>query len=472
MKRVSMIVAYLLILTFAVTACYPSLWFVSNSGSDKSDTSQTTQSSETAASDSSSVFPESTVTEESSETGSGTDTQLSTTQTTSGTSSVTTTTKPTTSKKSTNSATTTTTKPDTGKEMRAVWVSYIELNSMLNGKTVAQAKAAIDGVMVNCKAYGLNAVIFHVRANSDAYYKSKVFSPAASVKNLLNAGFDPLAYAVEAAHSRGLELHAWVNPYRIGTNKSFAKCNDYFESDGRYYYNPASDDAQKLIISGVDEIVRNYKTDGVQFDDYFYPSNLKNLPNDDYNKYKSDGGKMSVGDWRRTNVSKLIATVYKKVHSIRSGCVFGVSPRGVQDQNYDVVYADVALWMKEKGYIDYICPQVYFGFLHKTQAFDKNVDSWIAMPRHSSVRLYIGLALHKIGILSDQYAGTNAGKAEWAQHNDIMKRSLLSVRSKPECGGVMFFSYRYFTPASLTQSSWSRDVAIREVENLLTVMKP
>jgi uncharacterized lipoprotein YddW (UPF0748 family) len=180
---------------------------------------------------------------------------------------------------------------------------------------------------------------------------------------------------------------------------------------------------------------------------------------------------MSIGDWRRANVTKMITTVYAKVHAIRSGCVFGVSPRGVQDQNYNVVYADVGAWMKQKGYIDYVCPQIYFGFLNSKQPFKSTVDSWAAMPRDKSVKLYIGLALHKIGMASDTYAGT--GKTEWADHDDIMKESLKYVRSKTACGGVMFFSYKYFKPSSLPEnSSWSKPVAIREVENLLSIMKP
>ena len=125
--------------------------------------------------------------------------------------------------------------------------------------------------------------------------------------------------------------------------------------------------------------------------------------------------------------------------------------------------------MKEKGYVDYICPQIYFGFLHSTRPFEKTLNDWIAMPRDSSVKLHIGFALHKIGIASDEYAGT--GGNEWATHDDIMKRSLQLVRAKPACGGVIFFSYKFFKPSLLPESgSWSKAVAIREVENLLAVI--
>ena len=169
-------------------------------------------------------------------------------------------------------------------------------------------------------------------------------------------------------------------------------------------------------------------------------------------------------------MSTLIKAVYSKVHCIKSGCVFGVSPRGVQSQNFGTVYADVGLWMSKKGYVDYVCPQVYFGFKHKTQAFDKNVDSWIEMPRHSSVRLFIGLGLYKS---ESERRICRHRKKRVVTNDDIMKRSLLYVRSKPECGGVMFFSYSFFKPLlKPDSSSWSKDIARREVENLLSVMKP
>ena len=131
----------------------------------------------------------------------------------------------------------------------------------------------------------MNAVILHVRANSDAYYKSKIFKPVKSVQALIAGGFDPLAYAVQAAHKRGLQLHAWLNPYRIGTDESYAvgdnaKQDVWFSKFSNsqynrrcYYYIPTSTTAQKTILDGVREIVEGYDVDGIHFDDYFYPNN-------------------------------------------------------------------------------------------------------------------------------------------------------------------------------------------------------
>ena len=379
-------------------------------------------------------------------------------------------------------------KPDTGEELRGVWVAYMELDAIFKGKTMAQVeqvKSEIDTIMIKAKGYGLNAVFFHVRSHSNAYYISDIFEPAAKAKALIEGGFDPLEYAVDAAHSRGLEIHAWVNPYRIGASSNFPKSahfkgfkenEDYFKSDGNYFYNPASDKAINLIVSGIEEIVQNYDVDGVHFDDYFYRAVPGSSPaayeQALYNKYKSGGGKLHIGGWRRERVSELIKKAYTASHK-RSGCVFGVSPSANVAKNRDEYYADVEKWMRNKGYLDYICPQVYFGFKHKTWAFDKTVDSWAEMERHDSVRLFIGLALHKIGMKTDRYARSDEGKSEWKTYDDIMKRSLLYARSKPECGGVIFFRYEFFMASQMKESSsWVKEIAVREVENLLSVLRP
>lgn len=222
--------------------------------------------------------------------------------------------------------------PPASAEMKGVWISYIELDAMLKNQSVSAAKAAIDKVMDNCVSYGLNTVFFHVRANSDAYYKSSIFKPAASVGNLIRSGFDPLAYAVSSAHSRGLQLHAWVNPYRIGTDLSYRVAGaDYFSKTSggttRYYYVPTASNAQKLILDGLRELVSNYAIDGIQYDDYFYPTGLMSSSVESFEQadYEASGKRLSVADWRRAAVDTLVMGSYNVAHS-KSGVVFGISP--------------------------------------------------------------------------------------------------------------------------------------------------
>ena len=358
--------------------------------------------------------------------------------------------------------------PPAPSEMKGVWVSYIELNTIFKNKTESAAKLAIDQIMDNCVSYGLNTVFFHVRANSDAYYKSSLFKPAASVANLIGNGFDPLAYAVASAHSRGLQLHAWVNPYRIGSNLSYRVSGvDYFQKGDKYYYVPTSAGAQKLILDGLRELTLNYAIDGIQYDDYFYPTGLMSSSVESFEEadYAASGRKLSVADWRRAAVDALISGSYQVAHA--KNIVFGVSPSHDYNKTYSQMYADTHKWLAQPGYVDYMCPQIYFGFEHKSAPFDKRVDYWTSLPRAPEVKLYVGLAIYKV---ADEDEGAGSGRNEWATHNDIRKRSVEYLRAK-KVPGMIFYSYTYFDPNNHYPPGSQADTVQKEVENLLPLLR-
>ena len=380
--------------------------------------------------------------------------------------------------------------PQPQAEFKGVWVSYIELNALLKDATPAGAKAALDDMMDNCVSYGMNAVVFHVRANSDAYYASKLFQPAAAAAPLLEDGFDPLAHAVEAAHARCLELHAWINPYRLGRNPDYraADIEDYFADESGsspvYWYVPTSAAVQKKILDGVREIVDNYAVDGIQYDDYFYPHGI--LPADEPAScekadYEASGGSLTVGDWRRTGVDALIAGTYRAAHR-RAGCVFGVSPSHDYEKTREQGYADTVKWLETAGYVDYLCPQIYFGFSHASSAFDGQVALWESFSPAAGVRLYVGLGIYKAGISPDRWAGAS-GRTEWAGEGDVLERSVELLRRQNHVSGMLFYSYSFFepdTPRSLDSwtedgktvaQTYDREAAAREVENLLPLLR-
>ncbi len=361
-------------------------------------------------------------------------------------------------------------------ELRAMWVSYMELNALFSGcSTAEKAKEAIDGILNTMEEFKLNTLFFHVRANSDAFYPSAYFKPATSVNKLIATGFDPLGYAVEAAHKRGIALHAWVNPYRAGKDKTYLVSDipTFTDSSARYYYVPSSTAAQQLILNGIRELVNNYAIDGIQYDDYFYPSNVLDATtvygyeSADYEAYQESGGTLSIAAWRRAAVDTLIAGTHAITKA--KNRIFGVSPAANAQNTYDKLYADPKKWMAENGYIDYICPQIYTGFEHSGSPFDKTTDEWLSYPRHSSVKLYVGIAAYKAGLLSDTWAGN--GKTEWALHTDILKRSVLYLRSK-NVSGMAFYSYSYLKPDQVSGLSLTNDVSVArgEIENLLTVL--
>ena len=348
------------------------------------------------------------------------------------------------------------------REMRGVWLSYLELDKMLNGADQAAAAAALDRVMDTAVSFGLNAVVMHVRANSDAYYRSSVFPAASAAAPLLAAGFDPLAYAVEAAHRRGLTLHAWVNPYRVGRGDAAAQCEDVFDYGGKRYYVPTSLAVQTLILDGVRELVDGYAIDGIQYDDYFYPDGCaeEDVPapfeQAAYAAYQAEAGDtaLSPGDWRRAQVDALVAATYAAAHS-REGCVFGVSPSGDADKTYARYYADSRRWLSTAGYVDYLCPQIYFGFEHASKPFGQVAADWLSAARADGVALYVGVGVYKIGVSPDRYAGT--GGTEWQDDADVAADAVRFLREQG-ADGVMLYSYTYLFPDSArTLQTWETD---------------
>ena len=316
-------------------------------------------------------------------------------------------------------------------ELRGVWVSYLDLDAMLNGADAATAAARIDAMMAACRDRQLNAVFFHVRAYSDAYYASAVFPPAASAATLLAGGFDPLTYAVEAAHARGLTIHAWINPYRIGKNKKNAVLggDDVFCKGDVWTYNPASPSVRGIVLDGVREILEHYAVDGIHFDDYFYPDGMS----DGAEPFETVPDGISVADWRRTQVSTLVSAVHGLARA--NGRVFGISPMALVHTCRDKAYADVERWLAQAGYVDYLCPQIYFGFEHTSHPFDETLAAWLAMPRHRGAKLYVGLALYKEGA-TDPYAGD--GRNEWCERDDIIPRQIAAVKTSGADGYVLF----------------------------------
>ncbi len=338
--------------------------------------------------------------------------------------------------------------------VRAFWLTYYEVETLYSSGVPATVRSKIDALFDELVSLGTNTVYFHVRANSDAYYDSAVFNSYSATATLVSKGFDPFAYAVTSAHARGLRIEAWFNPYRIGLDKDGTrkKCDSWFSRTNAttgvvtYYYIPSSEGAKNLIVSGVEEVVKNYDIDGVHFDDYFYPTDLmspsvESFESADYNAFKNAGGTLSIADWRRMHVSDLVARVYKVAHS-REDCVFGISPAGDHNKTYNSMYGDVYSWLKYPGYIDYMAPQLYFGYNNTNSPFTRMQNEWEELPRHASLSMIAGLAFYKTGLNSDTWAGN--GKTEWANNNNIISRQVNQTKAI-DWDGAAFFSYSSMT---------------------------
>lgn len=359
------------------------------------------------------------------------------------------------------------TPPQSG-EMKAVWISYLDLNYLLKGKSNQQFSNNINKAFDNIKSIGLNTVIVHVRPFSDALYQSSFFPWSAYGSGTLgkSPGFDPLTIMVNAAHSRGLKIHAWLNPMRGPTDAEMNKIDshynikkwysngttrgDYvFNISNRWYYNPGVEEVRNLISDGAAEIVKNYNVDGIHIDDYFYPSGMGSHDSAAYQRYKSSGGKLSNNNWRIENNNILVKQMNTAIKSVKSNVIFGVSPSGNNSYNMNTMYADPRVWAGTSGYLDQIIPQIYYGFNNSAKPFEKTVNEWNGYTKASGVKLIVGLATYKIG-LNDAHAGS--GLNEWVDNKNngqrnMMQRQILFSRTASKYGGIGLYDYKsLFTP--------------------------
>lgn len=391
-------------------------------------------------------------------------------------------------------------------ELKAMWISYLEFEAYLNTYTPNKTNFTkfITHLYDQCAANNMNAVIVHVRPFGDAIYDSSYFpwSKYISGKQGKNPGYDPLTIMVNEAHKRNLEFHAWLNPYRVSFSTSYTSLSsdnparkwhnssstsrNVLSFGGKLYYNPSKKEVQKLIINGVKEIVTNYKVDGIHFDDYFYPSfsssNVKtSFDATEYNAYKKareSAGKsyQSIYNWRRANVNSLVSGVYSAVKSINKGVEFGISPAGNIDNlksNYSY-YVDIDTWFNHTGYVDYIMPQIYWGFTHKTAAYDKVLTRWINLNKKGIVDLYVGIGVYKVGMAkSSAYSDWK----EWQQDSSVLKDQITYARKTGKVKGFGFFSYEYFdTSSSIKFSSKSfsasrKSYLTKAIKQLKSVLK-
>ena len=344
--------------------------------------------------------------------------------------------------------------------MRGVWVSSvanIDYPSQ-QGLSADQLKSEADTILNNIAAMGLNTVFLQVRPSADALYQSALFPWSRYVSGTAgqapDGDFDVLAYWVEGAHSRSLQLHAWLNPYRITRDgkeeldalpeTSPAKQHPEWvvEYEGNYYFNPGLPAVQQLIVDGAAEIVRNYDVDGIHLDDYFYPGTDFNDAAA-YARYGEDFD--DIGDWRRDNVNTLIASLDETVHAINPELSFGVSPAGIWDNkadnpkgsdtngrsSYREIYCDSVEWVK-RGTVDYICPQLYWSIGYEIADFEVLVDWWQDIVSTSDVALYIGIGAYRAAEAEpgDVWYGT----AELERQLDMLDNSI-------DIQGEVFFSY-------------------------------
>lgn len=363
-------------------------------------------------------------------------------------------------------------KPDSleaKEETRAVFISYIELSEYVKANSIDESKKNINKMISNIKKMKFNTIILQVRSCSDAIYKSKLFPYSMYVSGREGKYFyDVLDYFIKKSHEKDMKLYAWINPYRVRTNEDVTNISSgnpaykYLETDTIYinngiYFNPAKKEVEKLIVDGVKEVIK-YDVDGVLFDDYFYPSN--DIDEKDYLHYLENNKYITKDEYHLNVINEMIKKVYNVCHNKK--VKFGVSPDGNIENNYNKNYADVKKWMSSDGYIDFIMPQVYYGFYNSTKAYAKVIKEWESLVTNNNVDLLIALAFYKVG-REDKYA--KEGRDEWMLSNNIIMREIILSRNLAHYQGFALFRYdNLFDVENFTPNS------INEIENMKKIL--
>jgi len=334
------------------------------------------------------------------------------------------------------------------KEMRGVWVSYIELDMQNESdKSESAFREKFKDIAITSKNAGFNTLIVQVRPFCDALYKSGYFpySHILSGEQGVSPDYDALKVMCEICSELDLDIHAWVNPYRISTDSTpqvLSENNPYVidnelgeETDNGIFLNPANKMARNIIIDGVTEIVKNYDVDGIQFDDYFYPTQDSNFDDTEYADYVETVGEMncmSIDNWRLANVNTLICDTYRAIHKISNDVDFGISPQGNIDNNAKI-YADVKSWCICKGFVDYICPQLYYSLDNPALTFEDSLTAWSDLDINKSVKLYVGLAGYK--------ANTDSDEGTWLYSDNVLSKEYKIAVNNEKVSGIMLYSY-------------------------------
>ena len=353
------------------------------------------------------------------------------------------------------------------REMRAAWLATvycIDWPSTQNNATAQ--KAELVNYLDQLQAQHFNAIYFQVRTMCDALYQSS-YEPWSSYLTGTrgkNPGYDPLEYAVEQCHARGIQCHAWVNPYRWSTGSNWNTTQDQelknsgmllSYNDGSTTYtilNPGLPETRERIVNVIREIITNYDVDGVVFDDYFYPNGIPtNSSAQDYDLWNDSDVDMTFADWRRNNVNMMVADVYDMIQEVKPEVRFGISPAGVagtrstsaaqhgvtpcpkgSDWQYNGIFSDPLAWL-EQGTIDYISPQIYWKTNHSTNPFGPLTQWWSYVADHFGRHHY---ASHSISFFDSSNTTT-----DWAEVvNQINYSRQYSQDNAP---GAVLYSARY-----------------------------
>ena len=392
-------------------------------------------------------------------------------------------------------------------EFRGVWIATVDNIDFPSTKFLSteSQKTEFTSLLDMHKRNGMNAVVVQIRPAADAFYPSQ-YEPwsewlTGTQGKPPSPYYDPLEFMITETHKRGMEFHAWMNPYRAVFNITKSSISPahitkihpewFINYGGVKYFDPGNKEVQQYVTNIVKDVVSRYDVDAIHFDDYFYPYRIAGKEFEDISSFRKYGNGMDRDAWRRSNVDSIIVMLGTTIKKEKPFCKFGISPFGVWrnidkdpegsntkagQTNYDDLYADILLWLKNK-WIDYVAPQLYWEFGQKVVGFETLIDWWA---KHAYGRqLYIGHGIYRT-MESRSYAWKNKSELP----NQIKK-----LREYPQVQGSVFFSSSTFNnnpngwsdslrnnyyknPAIIPPMSWIDSIKPAQPEIVLDSTKP
>ncbi|MFB5640966.1 glycoside hydrolase family 10 protein [Kluyvera ascorbata] len=374
--------------------------------------------------------------------------------------------------------------------MRGVWLATVSrldwppissINASSSMQRVIQQQAAMRDKLDKLKSLGINTVFFQVKPDGTALWQSNILPWSETLTGTIGQypGYDPLQFMLDEAHKRGMKVHAWFNPYRVSTNikpstvtalnntlsmtppSVYVLHRDWIRTAGdRFVLDPGIPEVRDWITSIVAEVVSRYPVDGVQFDDYFYTETPASALNDNATYHQYGQGFASKADWRRHNTQQLISQVSHTIKQLNPNVEFGVSPAGVWRNRshdpagsdtrgaaaYDESYADTRQWVQQ-GLLDYIAPQLYWPFARDAARYDVLAKWWADVVKPTNTRLYIGIALYKVGEPSKN-------EPDWTVQGGVpeLKKQIDMNESATNINGTILFREGYLEQPQTQQA--------------------
>ena len=355
-------------------------------------------------------------------------------------------------------------------EFRGVWIATVSNIDFPSSKTMNswEQKAEFVKILDMHQRNGMNAIVMQIRPATDAFYPSQLEPWSEFLTGVQGKPpvpyYDPLEFMIEETHKRGMEFHAWMNPYRAVFNIGKSSISPthitkqhpewFLDYGGKRYFDPGNKEAQKFVESVVRDVVSRYNVDAIHFDDYFYPYRIAGVEFPDSKSFQKNGKGLTRDEWRRSNVDSIIVMLNRVIKEEDPYCKFGISPFGVWrnadkdprgsktkagQTNYDDLYADILLWL-ENEWIDYVVPQLYWEFGHKLVGFEV-LSKWWAENAYGR-QMYIGQGIYR-----------SKEPKSYAWHKkDELPNQIKRIREFPEIQGSVYFSSKTF---SSNPNGWS-----------------